>query len=106
MRLFIFGTKDNPDLKKGLVYEGQFDNKPQFFRGETGAQSSIIPSLDGALQITHTKDHLRHYLNEMRDYMPPKHENFISKLEKLRKLKNFRRLKENLQINTMIVLRK
>ena len=87
VRPFIFGTKDNPDLKKGLVYEGQFDNKPQFFRGETGAQSSIIPSLDGALQISHTKDHLRHYLNEMRDYMPPKHRNFISKLENTSQVK-------------------
>ena len=87
VRPFIFGTKDNPDLKKGLVYEGQFDNKPQFFRGETGAQSSIIPSLDGALQITHTKDHLRHYLNEMRDYMPPKHRNFISELENTSQVK-------------------
>ncbi len=81
VRPFIFGTKDNPDLKEGLIYEGQFENKPQFFRGETGAQSSIIPSLDGALQISHTKDHLRHYLNEMRDYMPPKHREFISTLE-------------------------
>ena len=87
VRPFIFGTKDNPDLKKGLVYEGQFDNKPQFFRGETGAQSSIIPSLDGALQISHTKDHLRHYLNEMRDYMPPKHRNFISELENTSQIK-------------------
>ena len=87
VRPFIFGTKDNPDLKKGLVYEGQFDSKPQFFRGETGAQSSIIPSLDGALQISHTKDHLRHYLNEMRDYMPPKHRNFISELENTSQVK-------------------
>ena len=87
VRPFIFGTKDNPDLKNGLVYEGQFNNEPQFFRGETGAQSSIIPSLDGALQISHTKDHLRHYLNEMRDYMPPKHSEFISKLEKKSKVK-------------------
>lgn len=82
VRPFIFGTKDNPDLKNGLIYMGEFENKPQFYRGETGAQSSIIPSLDGALQITHTKDHLRHYLNEMRDYMPPKHRDFISTLEK------------------------
>ena len=51
VRPFIFGTKDNPDLKKGLVYENQFDNKPQFYRGETGAQSSIMPFLDGALGI-------------------------------------------------------
>ena len=87
VRPFIFGTKDNPDLENGLIYEGQFDNKPQFFRGETGAQSAIIPSLDGALQITHTKDNLRHYLNEMRDYMPPKHRQFISTLENTSKVK-------------------
>ena len=82
VRPFIFGTKDNPDLKNGLIYKGEFKNQPQFFRGETGAQSSIIPSLDGALQIAHTKDHLRHYLNEMRDYMPPKHREFMEVLEK------------------------
>ena len=82
VRPFIFGTKDNPDLKNGLIYKGEFQNRPQFFRGETGAQSSIIPSLDGALQITHTKDHLRHYLNEMRDYMPPEHREFMEVLEK------------------------
>ena len=87
VRPFIFGTKDNPDLKNGLIYKGEFENQPQFFRGETGAQSSIIPSLDGALQITHTKDHLRHYLNEMRDYMPPKHREFMEVLEKSSQVK-------------------
>lgn len=87
VRPFIFGTKDNPDLPNGLVYEGEFDNRPQFFRGETGAQSSIIPSLDGALQIKHTNDNLRHYLNEMRDYMPKLHRDFISELEKTSKVR-------------------
>jgi indoleamine 2,3-dioxygenase len=83
VRPFIFGTKDNPDLKKGLIYQNQFNNKPQFFRGETGAQSSIMPFLDGALGIYHTQDHLRHYLNEMRDYMPPKHRNAIERVENI-----------------------
>jgi indoleamine 2,3-dioxygenase len=82
VRPFIFGTKDNPDLKEGLTYKNQFNNKPQFFRGETGAQSSIMPFLDGALGIYHTEDHLRHYLNEMRDYMPPKHRKSIEIVEK------------------------
>jgi len=82
VRPFIFGTKDNPDLKKGLIYENQFNNKPQFYRGETGAQSSIMPFLDGALGIYHTEDHLRHYLNEMREYMPPEHRLMIEKVEK------------------------
>ena len=83
VRPFIFGTKDNPDLRKGLIYQSQFDNKPQFFRGETGAQSSIMPFLDGALGIYHTQDHLRHYLNEMRDYMPPEHRRAIEHVENI-----------------------
>ena len=81
VRPFIFGSKDNPDLKSGLKYEGEFKGKPQFFRGETGAQSSIIPSLDAALGVKHSNDSLRHYLNEMREYMPPKHNQFIKNLE-------------------------
>ena len=81
VRPFIFGSKDNPDLKSGLKYEGEFKGKPQFFRGETGAQSSIIPSLDAALGVKHSNDSLRHYLNEMRDYMPQKHNQFIKYLE-------------------------
>ncbi|MDA9577626.1 indoleamine 2,3-dioxygenase [Gammaproteobacteria bacterium] len=89
VRPFIFGTKDNPDLKKGLIYENQFDNKPQFYRGETGAQSSIMPFLDGALGIYHTEDHLRHYLNEMRDYMPPEHKLMIEKVEARSSAKEF-----------------
>ena len=83
VRPFIFGTKDNPDLRKGLIYQSQFDNKPQFFRGETGAQSSIMPFLDGALGIYHTQDHLRHYLNEMRNYMPPEHRRAIEHVENI-----------------------
>ncbi|MDB4254232.1 indoleamine 2,3-dioxygenase [Gammaproteobacteria bacterium] len=99
VRPFIFGTKDNPDLKNGLIYKGEFDNQPQFFRGETGAQSSIIPSLDGALQITHTKDHLRHYLNEMRDYMPPKHRDFMEVLEKNSQVKKI--IKESAKLTSL-----
>ena len=34
VRPYIFGTKDNPDLKEGLIYENQYNNKPQFFRGK------------------------------------------------------------------------
>tara|TARA_B100000700_G_scaffold143505_1_gene159495 strand:+ start:313 stop:1455 length:1143 start_codon:yes stop_codon:yes gene_type:complete len=88
VRPYIFGTKNNPDLKQGLIYENQFNNKPQFYRGETGAQSSIIPLLDGALEITHTNDNLRHYLNEMRDYMPPKHRKLIEDVEQRSQVKN------------------
>ena len=88
VRPFIFGSKDNPDLKGGLVYENQFNNQPQFFRGETGAQSSVIPSLDGVLGVEHSSDALRHYLNEMREYMPPEHRRFIERVETTSKVKD------------------
>ena len=89
VRPFIFGTKDNPDLKKGLICKNQFNNKPQFYRGETGAQSSIIPLLDGALGVKHTNDNLRHYLNEMRDYMPPEHRKIIESAESKSQVSQF-----------------
>ena len=73
----------NDKILASLVYKNEFNNKPQFFRGETGAQSSIMPLLDGALGIYHTKDHLRHYLNEMRDYMPPEHRAMIEQVEEI-----------------------
>ena len=96
MRPFIFGTKDNPDLKNGLIYKGEFKDKPQFYRGETGAQSSIMPFLDGALGIYHTKDSLRHYLNEMREYMPPEHRARIDKVEEISQAKSLINESQNL----------
>ena len=58
-----------------------YGGTPQKFRGETGAQSSIIPSLDAALKIVHADDPLRRYLREMLDYMPPQHRAFIRAVE-------------------------
>ncbi len=85
VRPYIHGWKDNPALPDGIVYEGvkEYGGKPQRYRGETGAQSSIIPSLDAALGVTHAEGPLTHYLDEMREYMPPAHRAYISALEKL-----------------------
>lgn len=64
-----------------MIYEGAYGGAPQAFRGETGAQSSIIPSLDAALGIGHRDDPLRPYLMEMREYMPPRQRSFIEAVE-------------------------
>ena len=83
VRPYIHGWKNHPALPEGVIYEGveAYGGTPQQFRGETGAQSSIVPSLDAALGITHKDDPLRPYLMEMRDYMPREHRAFIAAIE-------------------------
>ena len=83
VRPYIHGWKNNPALPNGLVYEGvsEYGGVGQFFRGETGAQSSIIPSLDGFLGVGHKEDPLKAYLMEMRQYMPPQHRFFLEATE-------------------------
>ncbi len=80
VRPYIHGWKNNPALPQGLIYESCFDNQPQFFRGETGAQSSIIPALDLLFGIQHEEDELSVYLKEMRLYMPIEHRAFLDQL--------------------------
>lgn len=91
VRPYLHGWKGHPAYPKGLIYDGvkEYEQKPQQFRGETGAQSSIIPTLDGLLGITHTHDELYHYLQEMREYMPPPHREFLSYVEKTSKVREF-----------------
>jgi len=83
VRPYIHGWKDHPALPDGVIYEGvdAYGGAPQKFRGETGAQSAIIPALDAALGITHEDDPLRPYLIEMRAYIPPTHRAFIEAIE-------------------------
>lgn len=83
VRPYLFGWKDNPALPDGVIYEGveEYGGKPQKFRGETGAQSGIIPALDAALGICFSDDPLLPYLHDMRNYMPPRHRAFITALE-------------------------
>ncbi|MGA1689651.1 MAG: hypothetical protein ACO385_04705 [Candidatus Nanopelagicaceae bacterium] len=83
VRPYIFGWRNNPALPNGVVYEGvtELGSKGMKYRGETGAQSAIVPALDGVLGIEHERDELREYLMEMREYMPPKHVKFIEAVE-------------------------
>ena len=97
VRPYIFGWKNNPDLPEGLIYEDCFDNQPQLFRGETGAQSSIVPTLDALFNVVHERDELREYLDEMRLYMPPGHRELIEYVEKHSKLKEFINENEDLK---------
>ena len=83
VRPYIFGWKNNPATPNGVIYEGveEYGATPQLFRGETGAQSSIVPALDALLGVTHSNDPLKEYLDEMRLYMPKEHRNLLNDLD-------------------------
>ena len=83
VRPYIHGWKNSPSLPDGLIYDDveAYAQQPQQFRGETGAQSSIVPCLDAGLGIRHAPDPLTVYLQEMREYMLPRHRAFLQALE-------------------------
>jgi indoleamine 2,3-dioxygenase len=90
VRPFINGWKDNPSLPGGLVYEGveEFGGKPQQFRGETGAQSAVVPIFDALLGILHAdNDDLRSYLDDLHRYRPTGHRLFIEQVSEMSKLR-------------------
>ncbi len=91
VRPYIHGWKNHPDLPQGLIYEAvnEYAGVPQQFRGETGAQSAIVPALDAMLGVGHKEDMLRTYLTEMRTYMPPAHRAFIESLEQRGSVRGF-----------------
>ncbi len=68
----------------GVVYEGvaAYQGEPQILRGETGAQSSILPSFDAALGVQHEHTPLTDYLYDMQNYMPPGHRAFIQVVQR------------------------
>lgn len=91
VRPYIHGWKGNPAMPDGLIYEGvdKYKGKPQAFRGQTGSQSSIVPTMDALLGIAHENDPLREYLDELHQYRPPRHRQFIEEVQKRSALRAF-----------------
>lgn len=89
VRPYIHGWKGNPALPEGVLYEGMFNNERQSFRGQTGSQSSIVPTMDALLGISHENDPLREYLDELHAYRPPKHRKLIEAVAAESKLRQY-----------------
>jgi indoleamine 2,3-dioxygenase len=67
---------------ENVVYEGMA-RTPMNFRGETGAQSSLMPSLIAFMKIPHRQSVLTDHLADMRRFMPLEHRQLIAELEAL-----------------------
>lgn len=72
---------------EGVTYEG-CDQASIDHRGETGAQSSIMPALSAFLKIPYQETELIRHLREMRTYMPSSHREFIEYLEERPSIKS------------------
>jgi indoleamine 2,3-dioxygenase len=65
---------------EGVVYRG-VERAPIQFRGETGAQSSIMPTLVASMKIPHRPSALTDHLADMRRYMPREHRALVEAVE-------------------------
>lgn len=91
VRPYIHGWKDNPALPNGLIYEGveRYEGRGQSFRGQTGSQSSIVPSMDALLGVGHGADPLKAYLDQLHAYRPTGHRKFIDDVRASSTLRKF-----------------
>ncbi|KAJ3204517.1 hypothetical protein HDU67_009456 [Dinochytrium kinnereticum] len=82
-RTFIMGTKNQPMFPNGVVYEG-VSEEPMFFRGESGANDSIVPTCDNLLQLTQKMpvNPLTDILRDFRTYRPVNHNHWLGYLER------------------------
>lgn len=67
---------------EGVIYEG-VDEAPVNYRGETGAQSAVVPALVCLYKIPHRPSSLTNHLAEMRRFMPWEHREYLERLERL-----------------------
>ena len=82
-RIFLMGSKGNETIfEDGLLYE-KVDKERKKYRGETGAQDDIIPTLDiftGVIKY-YPDTVLTKYLYDLRDYRPKVIIDFLNDLE-------------------------
>ncbi|KAI1470472.1 indoleamine 2,3-dioxygenase family protein [Daldinia caldariorum] len=81
-RTFIFGITSQSMFPNGVVYEDVNDGKPMSFRGESGANDTMIPLMDNFLQVEMPDTPLTEILKDFRDYRPSNHRQFLAEVKK------------------------
>lgn len=64
---------------ENVVYEGVGES-PASYRGETGAQSSVMPALVAFMKIPHQPTMLTDHLADMRRFMPREHRELLAEI--------------------------
>jgi indoleamine 2,3-dioxygenase len=79
-RTFIFGVKDQPMFPNGVVLEVVNNDEPVWYRGETGANDSLVPSLDNLMQMFDRMpdNPLTKILEDFRKYRPKTHNDWLT----------------------------
>ncbi len=72
---------------ENVVYEGVAP-EPLDFRGETGAQSNVMPALVTFMKVPHQPTELTDHLVDMRRYMPAEHRAVLGEIDALPSLKD------------------
>lgn len=83
-RAFIMGICGNTDIfGSGVKYEGSTNTELRTYRGQSGSQDDIIPTVDifTGLFKYYPSNILTQYLLDMRSYRPKPVQNFLTDLE-------------------------
>lgn len=83
-RAFIMGINGNTDIfGKGVKYEGSNNTELRTYRGQSGSQDDIIPTIDifTGLFKFYPNNILTKYLLDMRSYRPKPIQKFLTDLE-------------------------
>ncbi|CAN9250774.1 unnamed protein product [Alternaria alternata] len=75
-RTFIFGITSQSMFPNGVIYEG-VSEEPMSFRGESGANDSMVPMCDNLLQVQMPETPLTDILKDFRQYRPGNHREFL-----------------------------
>lgn len=76
-RTFIFGITSQSMFPHGVIYEG-VSEEPLSFRGESGANDSMVPLCDNLLNISMPETPLTTILKDFRAYRPGNHRDFLA----------------------------
>jgi len=86
---FFEDVEYEAEVSGGRVAAGSTARLRMNFRGETGAQSSIMPLLVAFMKIPHRPSMLTNHLIDMRNYMPAEHRRLLETVESMPGVRTF-----------------